>query len=421
MSDRGTTDSSTDDRRSRGVSTVRTVAIAALVVTAAALAGCGALGGGGGGGGDGGDGGAGSANVDAPGPLNNKLDSNAGTIYQRVEDILGTDTEAPRVVIQPVNSPVNASNRFHKLMLGHPDEPGQLESNVTGMYNPDDHAVFVNEDLFAEMSAAEAEGTLAYYFAASIHVRNGWLNDTSVNLDNLDTTGTYSIRTLYQGTVRSSYQTYVSEHMDGTPGPLAPAGEQQTFDDMTAFEWAVDGASNYYGVEYVNGATDSPSDIPSLYENAPATTEQMLHDSDEEPLELSMNATHSNWWTMPRMPYLVDSFGELGTRAVLRSAHSESDAAAAAEGWGNDRAVTFRSVQNGSAGAVWTHRWDTAEDADEFASAVEALSEQRGDPVTFNVTQPAEDATIVVAHRGNFTNNADISYEDNEVTIRVGN
>jgi len=395
------------------MATVRSVALVALVVTAASLAGCGMLGGGGGGGGgDGGDGGA-QSNIDAPRPVAEPMEPSASEVYSRVQSIVGVEASSPEIIVSNLPTGQNISGDYLTATVGLPDDPSTLPRNVNVTYNPADDLVVFNEETVYDMNATQIEVGLASAFATALHYKQGWIDSNRTTLG-------YEDMALYTATTDSITRAYADEHVDTGMSVSPPP-----FDRTNAYEWAFDGAIDYYGAQYMESAVDSPSGIPSLFENgAPTTTEQMLHDTDEAAMDLSVSRSVSNWWTVENIPHGAGAgtFGELGTRAVLRSQLSESEAAAAADGWGNDSAVAFRSVRNESVGVVWVHRWDSASEADEFVGAAETYGEARESDSQFavNVTRPAEDTTVVVVHRGNFMPNAEISYADGTAEIVVG-
>ncbi|WP_436911009.1 hypothetical protein [Halosimplex marinum] len=409
-SGRGGIDTDERDRVGRAMATVRSVAVIALVVTAASLAGCGMLGGGGGG--DGGDGGAGG-NVDAPREVSEPMDPSASEVYSRVQGIIGAEASAPNVLVSNLATDQNISNAYLTATIGLPENPSStLVESINVSYDPEDDAVVFNEETVYDMTGPQIEAALAYGFAVSLHYKNDWIENNRTILG-------YERRALVTGTVGEATRAYVDEHMDGETEYAVPS-----FEETGAYRWAFEGAMEYYGAQYVDSAVESPSEIPSIYEDGgPATTEQMLHDTDEAAMDLTLDASASNWWTVENIPFGsgAGTFGELGTRAILRSHLSESEAAAAADGWGNDSAVAFRSVRNESTGVVWVHRWDSASEADEFVNATEAYADAREDgKYAINVTRPAEDATVVVAHRGNFMSNAEIAYEGGTAEVVVG-
>jgi len=405
-SGRGGIDTDERGRTGRAMGTIRSLALVALVVTAASLAGCGMLGGGGGG--DGGDGGA-EGNIDAPREISEPMDPSASEVFDRVTEIMGVEAETPGVRATNLATSRNRSTAFMNAMVGLPDDPQRLTGPVNATYEPEENSVLFNEETVFDLNGSQIEYLLAYNFALGVHYQNDWIDADSVQ------------SSVLRGTLEAVVREYADEHMDGDVATAHDSAEA-AFESTTPYEWATYDALNYYGAEYVAAQTDSASEIASVYEGGvPETTEQLLHDTDEGPTDLSVTADVSNWWIDERMPLREATLGEIGTRAILRSQLSASEAAAAADGWGNDTGMAFTSARNSSAGAVWVHSWDSASEADEFVDAAEAYAEARSDDTyAVNVTRPAEDTTVVVAHRGNFMPNAEISYTDGTVEVVVG-
>ncbi|QLH76624.1 hypothetical protein HZS55_04575 [Halosimplex rubrum] len=411
-SGRGSIDTDERGRFGRAMTTARSLAIVVLVVTAASLAGCGMLGGGGGGGGGGDDGvdGAAQGNVDAPREVSEPMDPSASEVFSRVTEIMDVEAEAPGVRVTNLPTGQNQSTAFVTAMVGLPDDPQRLRVPVNATYDPEENSVLFNDETVFDLNGSRTEYLLAYNFALGIHYQNDWIDTNS------------SQSAVLRGTLEAVMREYADEYdLDGNL-VTAHDSADAAFEASTPYEWATFDALNYYGAEYVDSQIDSASEIPSIYEDGlPETTEQLLHDTDEGPTDLSVRTDVSNWWIDERMPFLESTLGELGTRAVLRSQLSASDAAAAADGWGDDTGMAFTSARNSSAGAVWVHSWDSASEADEFVNATEAYAEARSDDTyAVNVTRPAEDTTVVVAHRGNFMSNVEIAYADGTVEVVVG-
>ncbi|ELZ29171.1 hypothetical protein C475_03104 [Halosimplex carlsbadense 2-9-1] len=407
-SGRGGIDTDERGRAGRAMTTVRSLAIVALVVTAASLAGCGMLGGGDGGDGGDGDGGA-QGNIDAPREIAEPMDPSASEVFSRVTEIMDVEGEAPGVRVTNLPTSRNLSSPFMNAMVGLPDDPQRLTNPVNATYDPEEETVLFNDDTVFDLNGSQIEYQLAYNFALGLHYQNDWIDAESTE------------SAVLRGTLEAVMREYADEHMD-VNFVNAYDSADAAFEATTPYEWATYDALNYYGADYVDSQTDSASEISSIYEGGvPETTEQLLHDTDEGPTDLSVTADVSNWWIDERMPRLESTLGELGTRAVLRSQLSASEATAAADGWGNDTGMAFTSARNESAGAVWVHSWDSASEADEFVNASQAYGEARADGTyAVNVTRPAEDTTVVVAHRGTFMQNTEIAYADGTVEVVVG-
>jgi hypothetical protein len=122
------------------------------------------------------------------------------------------------------------------------------------------------------------------------------------------------------------------------------------------------------GAEFMFNFGRLRSDEQPWGERLPISTEQVLHPSRylarETPRRVSFARAGGDTVVYD------DDFGEFETRVVLETwGVGDSDAAAAAGGWNGDR----YEVRGSPAGtvALWATAWDTPQDADEFARALE--------------------------------------------------
>jgi len=144
----------------------------------------------------------------------------------------------------------------------------------------------------------------------------------------------------------------------------APAGDRFAY------------APYYFGAEYAHEQVSSPADLETIYLDPPYNTAQLLHGEDAgEEMALSVSVDDGGRWEETSR----DTKGELFTRVALMASLSNETAAAAAEGWGNDSAVAFDDDVDDPSAFVWTLRFRTAADAEEFADAVETSLDRRTD------------------------------------------
>jgi hypothetical protein len=124
--------------------------------------------------------------------------------------------------------------------------------------------------------------------------------------------------------------------------------------------------------------------VNALYSKPPASTEQVLHPdkyaSAEAPIAVSFPKDLATRLGAGWSVAMADTLGEFELDLWLKVAGKVDPAvaSAAARGWGGDRVVL---VTNGDrAGAVIDTRWDTPQDAAEFAAAAQtALGALGGD------------------------------------------
>lgn len=177
-----------------------------------------------------------------------------------------------------------------------------------------------------------------------------------------------------------------------------------------------------FGAEYVHDRADSCADLEAVYENPPATTEQVLHPEKlgESPAALSVNATGDDEWS----PLERDTMGEMFVRTALGSELGLDRAGSAAAGWGNDSLVTYFDVSR--KGYAWTIRWDDTDEAAEFERAVTAYLDARGErrdgvwrdgDRTFRYRRVAPETTVLFAGDESFVRNATASGTNATVEI----
>jgi hypothetical protein len=165
------------------------------------------------------------------------------------------------------------------------------------------------------------------------------------------------------------------------------------------------------GLQFITGLETSGgwAAVNAAYARPPASTEQLLHPgkyaSHEGVLPVSvpgdLRPRLGTGWSVP----LVDSLGEFQLRIWLRVVGGlpESQADAAAAGWGGDRIVLAEGPNGAWAVALLT-RWDSPTDADEFqGSAFDAARalQLAGKSVDVRMTTPDSVAILVAAdHAG---------------------
>ena len=149
--------------------------------------------------------------------------------------------------------------------------------------------------------------------------------------------------------------------------------------------------------QYTQGGFDA---VNALFAEPPDSTEQLLHPerltAREKPVEVSfagdLASRLGDGWTVA----LQDTFGELLLEIVLREggASATNDAAA---GWGGDR-VALLEGPGGKKAVVLDTTWDTAADADQFATALGPLTEKlKGLGRSPTILRPGENRVVLVS------------------------
>ncbi|MXR21038.1 hypothetical protein [Halobacterium bonnevillei] len=174
--------------------------------------------------------------------------------------------------------------------------------------------------------------------------------------------------------------------------------------------WTV--ASYVYGSRYVELRIDDPANVTDVYQNPPRSTEQVIHGftPDEEPvadLTVTADTTGPFAWSN------AATKGELFARIALSTELDWERAAAAAEGWGADRLLTFSDGDR--AGYAWALRWDDASEADEFRDAF-ADYDDRNDE-RFRLEAVGDETVVVFAGADAFVENATATGNSSSVTV----
>ncbi len=131
------------------------------------------------------------------------------------------------------------------------------------------------------------------------------------------------------------------------------------------------------GVRFVEAVRrrDGQAGVNKLFQNPPASSEQVLHPekyfAGEQPRPAKIDErmlAALGWRHITSTP-----LGEIGIRGVLLAGASAKDAVRSAAGWGGDTAYLFESREAGKTLFAWQTAWDTDADADEFFGAYNTL------------------------------------------------
>jgi hypothetical protein len=140
--------------------------------------------------------------------------------------------------------------------------------------------------------------------------------------------------------------------------------------------------------------------VDALYDNPPASTEQVLHpeklEAREAPVAVSipddLAARLGDGWKVS----LQDTLGELLLGIVLKEGGATATGDAAA-GWGGDR-IALVEGPGGEVAVVLDTAWDTAADADEFTDAIDqTMNKLVGAGRSAGVFRPSENRVVLVS------------------------
>jgi hypothetical protein len=174
-------------------------------------------------------------------------------------------------------------------------------------------------------------------------------------------------------------------------------------------------APYFYGMQYYDRRADSPEELPEVIRTPPATTEQILHPNGSGSAPLSATVSLNRSVTKTR------TWGELGTRIMLRDELKNEQATRAAAGWSNDTYYQFGSGDTEAVGVVWVHRWDSAPEAEQFREiTTRHLKQQRAntDTYRYRLRRVSPETTVLLAGNETFLDSLTVTASSNEsVTV----
>lgn len=327
------------------------------------------------------------------------LSVDANRTFDRVAALLDADYAPTRVVVRDLSSRQTAGFSgvpfFSAFGVTGPAASGTGVAGLTTL----DATVYLSP---AAADSARVEQVLAHEFVHVAQVRQDmvpWFGGRAGAVDSLDEQ--FARRALVEGGAVYVTDAYTRAHQPGLGSQV---------DQMAAaYANASPGGRFVYGqyrfgARYANATLERPADLPSLYEDPPATAENVLHPGKrDDPAALSVTVETESF---DRERSQTRRAGEFLARVVLRQTANRSTAREAAAGWGTDRVLAF-DTPNGSS-VAWVTRWDTPEDADEFAAAARSLGDRQTDN-EYRTERVSEDTVVVFAGSEAFVASAEAS------------
>ncbi|MFB6194365.1 MAG: hypothetical protein ABEI75_04805, partial [Halobaculum sp.] len=215
---------------------------------------------------------------------------------------------------------------------------------------------------------------------------------------------------------------YVDRYDLPVPDPIRKRGVRIRGDDGDTGLKLLD-APYYYGARYADRVIDDPTEIRSLFETPPRTTEQLLHPTtrrNESAAPLRIVTRTEGRITATAFP----TRGELLVRVALGDTLGWERGRTVSTGWGNDRLVELSSRNGG--GFVWVTRWDTPRDARQFRAAMaDYVARDDGFGTAgrhVSLTRPANRTVVFVVGDRDVVNATRVTVGPNRtVTVHVGN
>jgi hypothetical protein len=325
------------------------------------------------------------------------LSVDANQTFDRVAALLDADYAPTRVIVDDLSGrgPATYSQLpfFAAFGVSGPDAAGMGAAGLTTL----DATVYLSP---SAADSARVEQVLAHEFVHVAQVREDlvpWFEGAAGAARSIDEQ--FARRALVEGGAVFVTDAYTRAHqpgLDSQSGRLAAAYANASAGGRVAY------GQYHFGARYANATLDDPDELPQLYDDPPETAENVLHPgTDDEPVALDVSVAAESF---DRERSQTRRAGEFLARVVLRQTANRSTARQAAAGWGNDRVVAF-DTPNGSS-VAWVTRWDTTDDADEFADAARTLDDlDAGNE--YRTAHVSEDTVVVFAGSENFVETAE--------------
>jgi hypothetical protein len=367
---------------------------------------------------------------------NGSLRVDPGVVFQRVQALRGTDV-APPARVRVFETSTQLSNRtggtsaevprFYRLagLDAGPVDSSDLEVVKNGYVAASGEVgIYVGENA----TVTDERMLLAHEFTHYVQTQNDRRGDLGRAIGITTTESNLLRRAVVEGGAIVTADAYLRAHDES---------------DRLNSEWYPEIQAAYpaghvgrllngryvHGHAYLAQRVDSPAGLPAVYENPPQTTEQLLHGvapEAEPPTPLSVDAQSGEEW----LPAGTDQFGELFLRYALEGGIGPDRAARAAEGWGNDTLVYYRSTERSATGYVWVLDWDDTENNSEFRAAMNDALDARGTRTdgawaltdasgSARIVDIDEETTAVVFGPAKFVERATLSVNENEVSVDI--
>lgn len=296
------------------------------------------------------------------------LPFNASQVYLRVQHIMGLegDPVSLQIVKPQEREPREFSDFERRVGFVHPNT--SIHS-VSGVASGNSILLIIPDNA----SADEIERVLAHELAHVVFSDNdlviqphSWEN-YSQTYDHDNTR-----RAVFEGVATYVAAVYAERYLDDS-NPFQV--EKQEYDSGTSrvkYQWG----AYYFGARYIDHFSGSPRNISGVINNAPWTTEQVIHNyspDSEKPVPIHVDGEVPPQWEEKTKP---NTYGELFIRVVLDRYLNDSQVDRAATGWGNDKLLTYETQSDIS--YIWILRWDTPTDADEFETAWRTFLDHHG-------------------------------------------
>lgn len=324
--------------------------------------------------------------------------------WNRTVRLFGVNATRPPVIVRDTPAPFGYDDppaAFAPFVGPQPDET----TGGSAYYHPRYEKVVFLPSIVRERAPAELESILVHEYVHAIQYQRGWAYGNEPRSARSEPL----LRAAYfEGMAEHASWQYERAHLN-----------RSTKAELSEWHASATTYERYSRSPYVHGPTyfenrlDDPTNLSAMSDDWPESWEQVLHDTEEGPQELSVEEEYSaGRWVVES----GTTQGELVTRLVLREELPAERATGAAAGWGNDKLLRFESAWRNESGYVWIHRWDTSADVDEFADAMSTVLDARRsetDEFEYETWRLTPETTAVVAGKGGFVDTVDVGADSN--------
>jgi hypothetical protein len=304
-------------------------------------------------------------------------------VFDRVADLVASNVSRPSVRTVPASdvavSYFDRLDPFYRLLLGS-EGRGQGSDTPLAYYNPGTNRVTVVLHDGVPANGTDEAGlavVLAHEYAHAVQSNDPRFRSALDGPQGTSTDARLVYRALVEGGAVFVSDEYAGEYRSSVNATGDMAREYRNGSATTRYARG----PYWLGGRYVDRRLRSAANLIGVYRNPPNTTEQVIHNytpEAEPPADLRVTVDGTDDVAAGS----TDTAGEMVVRSLLGARLSESWAADAAAGWGNDRVVTllnFGANESDQRNFVWALRWDDERNATEFAAALGDYLTARGD------------------------------------------
>lgn len=368
---------------------------------------------------------------------NGSLSIDPTVVFDRVQELRGTDVDGPRVV-EVYNSAEGFENQSGDIGADLNRRLYELAGMTTQSVNTT-AAVTRQKNgyvtglgsivLYIGENASRVDELLlaAHEFTHYLQLQTGRQGDLAGSLDGATLTDErYVLRAVIEGGAVVTANAYLERYADTT------ATNSEMYASLQS-ALPKGHVASYENGKYVNGddymddRSDTPADLAAVYDNPPRTSEQLLHGlapGTEPPTPLAVDVETGDGWVTSGH----DRMGEAFVRTALEATVGTREAVAAATGWGNDSVRFLRPTDGGETAYVWVLRWDDTTNRSEFQSAYETALDRRGtetagiwtlsdDGTAATLLAPTERSSVVVFGPHTLVDNVSAAGASGTVTV----